>query len=66
MFRPRCIPDEDHESVLKFAHQYACGAHFGHKRTTTKISQSELFWPTLFKDANSWYKSCDHCRRVGN
>ncbi|XP_021832270.1 uncharacterized protein LOC110772166 [Prunus avium] len=62
----RCIPEEEHESVLKFAHQYACGGHFGPKRTAAKILQSGLFWPTLFKDANSWCRSCDRCQRVGN
>ncbi|CAL8084600.1 unnamed protein product [Prunus armeniaca] len=62
----RCIPEEEHESVLKFAHQYACGGHFGPKRTAAKILQSGLFWPTLFRDANSWCRSCDRCQRVGN
>ncbi|CAL2266739.1 unnamed protein product [Prunus armeniaca] len=60
----RCIPEEEHESVLKFAHQYACGGHFGPKRTAAKILQSGLFWPTLFRDANSWCRSCDRCQRV--
>ncbi|CAN6552424.1 unnamed protein product [Malus baccata var. baccata] len=61
-----CIPEEEQNSVLKFAHHYACGGHFGPKRTTTKILQSGLFWPSLFKDANNWCKSCDRCQRVGN
>ncbi|CAN6721058.1 unnamed protein product [Malus baccata var. baccata] len=47
----RCIPEAEHESVIKFAHHFACGGHFGQKRTAEKILQSGLFWPTLFKDA---------------
>ncbi|CAL9025431.1 unnamed protein product [Prunus brigantina] len=56
------FPDEQ----LFFAHHYACGGHFGQKRTTEKILQSWLFWPTLFKDSQNWYKACDRCQRVGN
>ena len=62
----RCIPESEHKSVLKFAHHYACGGHFGPKRTAEKILQSRLFWPSLFKDAKNWCKACDKCQRVGN
>ncbi|CAN6579032.1 unnamed protein product [Malus baccata var. baccata] len=61
-----CIPEAEQESVLKFAHHFACGGHFGQKRTAEKILQSGLFWPTLFKDAHNWCKACDRCQRVGN
>ncbi|KAM1878486.1 hypothetical protein ACFX14_040469 [Malus domestica] len=62
----RCIPEAEQESVIKFAHHFACGGHFGQKRTAEKILQSGLFWPTLFKDAHNWCKACDRCQRVGN
>ncbi|CAN6583699.1 unnamed protein product [Malus baccata var. baccata] len=62
----RCIPEAEYESVIKFAHHFACGGHFGQKRTAEKILQSGLFWPTLFKDAQNWCKACDKCQRVGN
>ncbi|CAN6570892.1 unnamed protein product [Malus baccata var. baccata] len=62
----RCIPEAEQESVLQFAHHFACGGHFGQKRTAEKILQSGLFWPTLFKDAYNWCKACDRCQRVGN
>ncbi|KAI5319291.1 hypothetical protein L3X38_038999 [Prunus dulcis] len=55
----RCIPKAEQESVLKFAHHYACGGHFGQKRTAEKILQSGLFWPTLFRDSQNWCKACD-------
>ncbi|XP_070667562.1 uncharacterized protein [Malus domestica] len=47
----RCVPLEEQESILKFAHHYACGGHFGPRRTVAKILQSSFFWPSLFKDA---------------
>ncbi|BBN69092.1 transposable element gene [Prunus dulcis] len=45
---------------------YACGGHFGPKRTATKVLQSGFFWPTLFKDAYLFCSTCDKCQRVGN
>ncbi|KAM1347280.1 hypothetical protein ACFX2H_036232 [Malus domestica] len=62
----RCIPAEKHESVLMFAHQHACGGHFGGRRTTTKILQSGLYWPSIFKDAHVWCQAYDKCQGVGN
>ncbi|CAN6712804.1 unnamed protein product [Malus baccata var. baccata] len=62
----RCIPEAEQESVLRFAHHFACGGHFGQKRTADQFLQSGLFWPTLFKDAYNWCKVCDRCQRVGN
>ncbi|CAN6585445.1 unnamed protein product [Malus baccata var. baccata] len=62
----RCIPEAEQESVLRFAHHFACGGHFGQKRTAEIFLQSGLFWPTLFKDAYNWCKACDRCQRVGN
>ncbi|XP_071917965.1 uncharacterized protein [Coffea arabica] len=44
----------------------ACGGHFGPKRTARKVLESGFYWPTLFKDAYSFCKSCDKCQRVGN
>ncbi|XP_027169380.1 uncharacterized protein LOC113769101 [Coffea eugenioides] len=44
----------------------ACGGHFGPKRTARKVLESGFYWPTLFKDAYLFCKSCDKCQRVGN
>ncbi|KAL4385313.1 hypothetical protein GQ457_15G017800 [Hibiscus cannabinus] len=43
-----------------------CGGHFGGARTAAKVLQSGFYWPTLFKDAYSYYKACDRCQRTGN
>ena len=53
-------------SILKFCHEYACGGHFGPKRTALKVLNSGFFWPTLFKDAYLFFLTCDTCERVGN
>ncbi|XP_070673392.1 uncharacterized protein [Malus domestica] len=62
----RCVPLEEQESILKFAHHYACGGHFGPRRTAAKILQSGFFLPSLFKDAYLCCQACDKCQRVGN
>ncbi|CAL2280276.1 unnamed protein product [Prunus armeniaca] len=62
----RCLPENEQQSILNFSHSYACGGHFGPKRTADKILQSGFFWPTLFKDAYKYCAACDRCQRVGN
>ncbi|CAM8951464.1 unnamed protein product [Rhodiola kirilowii] len=62
----RCIPDNEIDSVLSFCHDFACGGHFGPRRTARKILDSGFFWPSLSRDANKKCKKCDRCQRVGN
>ena len=35
-------------------------------RTTHKILQPGIYWPTLFKDFSKWVKHCDRYQRMGN
>jgi hypothetical protein len=62
----KCVPDCDFESVLSFCHSLECGGHFGAQRTSHKVLQSGLYWPTLYKDAHSIVKSCANCQKTGN
>ncbi|CAM8953819.1 unnamed protein product [Rhodiola kirilowii] len=62
----RCIPDNEIASVISFCHEFACGGHFGPRRTARKILDSGFFWPSIFKDAYEKCKKCDRCQRVGN
>ncbi|KAJ8761292.1 hypothetical protein K2173_001348 [Erythroxylum novogranatense] len=62
----RCVPKSESSSILAFCHSYACGGHFGVKRTAQKVLESGFYWPTLFKDAYTFCKSCDRCQRSGN
>ncbi|XP_075111637.1 uncharacterized protein LOC142181892 [Nicotiana tabacum] len=62
----RCIPKQDQPSVLQTCHASPYGGHFGGVRTAAKVLESGLYWPTLFKDAHAWVKSCDECQRMGN
>ena len=44
----RCLPEDEHQSVLTFCHELACGGHFGPRKTAEKVLQSGFYWPTLF------------------
>ncbi|XP_074311480.1 uncharacterized protein LOC141647254 [Silene latifolia] len=62
----RCVPDTEIVSILRFIHEYACGGHFGAKKTSRKVLESGFFWPTLFRDAHAIVKTCDRCQRLDN
>lgn len=61
----RCVPDCEFLSILTFCHSYACGGHFGPKRTARKVLESGFYWPSIFKDAYDMYKAYDSCQRTG-
>nr|GEW05073.1 hypothetical protein [Tanacetum cinerariifolium] len=61
----RCVPDYEHTDMLAHCHFYACGGHFGATKTGHKVLQSGFFWPTIFKDAQSFLKTCTRCQQVG-
>ncbi|KAL4289997.1 hypothetical protein GQ457_14G014470 [Hibiscus cannabinus] len=54
----------DDQQILEQCHSAPYGGHFGGKRTTTKVLQSGLYWPTLHKDAQAFYQQCDRCQRT--
>ncbi|XP_026435149.1 uncharacterized protein LOC113332866 [Papaver somniferum] len=63
---PWCVLESEFQSILNFCHSYACGGHFGAKRTALKVLESGFYWPTLFKDAYLFCKACDRGQRTGN
>ncbi|KAJ8768856.1 hypothetical protein K2173_023851 [Erythroxylum novogranatense] len=62
----RCIPAEEMFSVLHHCHSREVGGHYGASSTAHKVLKCGFYWPTLFKDAFTFVKSCDRCQRVGN
>ncbi|KAA3473721.1 retroelement pol polyprotein-like [Gossypium australe] len=62
----RCVAKDKIPKILYHCHSAPSGGHFGGTRTTAKVLQAGFFWPTLFKDAYAYVKSCDRCQRVGN
>ncbi|KAH9680863.1 hypothetical protein KPL71_026717 [Citrus sinensis] len=55
----RCVPESEIQNILSFCHEQACGGHFSAKKTATKVLQCGFYWPTIFRDAYTFYSSCD-------
>lgn len=62
----KCVVEEEQRDILKACHDSEYGGHFSGNRTAAKVLQSRLYWPTMFKDAQSIVKECDRCQRTGN
>ncbi|CAN6716285.1 unnamed protein product [Malus baccata var. baccata] len=62
----RCVHDSEFRSILSFCHTYACGGHFGTQRTALKVLRCGFYWPSIFKDARTFFLTCDKCQRMGN
>ena len=58
------MPEEEQRSVISFCHELACGGHFGPRKTTEKVLQSEFYWPTLSKDSFHFCNSCANCQKT--
>ncbi|XP_042987199.1 uncharacterized protein LOC122315389, partial [Carya illinoinensis] len=61
----KCVPNDEISGVLNFFHTEACGGHFSAHKTVAKILQSGFYWPTMFKDAFSFCKTCEPCQKLG-
>ena len=62
----RCVDNQEIPSILAFCHSFACGGHFGPKRTARKILECGLYWPTLFRDAYMACKACENFQKTSN
>ena len=61
----RCVRQDEILDILKACHDEPCGGHFADKRTAYKILNLGYYWPTIFKDAKRYVRSCDTCQRMG-
>ncbi|XP_073137226.1 uncharacterized protein [Henckelia pumila] len=61
----RCVSASEVIPILTFCHSYACGGHFGAKRTARKILDCGFFWPSIFRDAYMFCKSCAQFQKTG-
>ena len=57
----RCIREDEVIDIFKACHDEPCGGHFADKRTTYKVLRLGYYWPTLFRDAKKYVRSCDSC-----
>jgi hypothetical protein len=57
----RCVPESEFHSILTFCHSLAYEGHFSAKKTAAKVLQCGFTWPTLFKDAYDFCRTCERC-----
>jgi len=62
----RCIPEFEVPKILERCHASPYGGHFMGNKTALKVLEAGFYWPTLFKDAHNFAKSCDACQKTGN
>ena len=58
----RCVSEKEGLDILKHCHEGLTGGHHGPSYTAKKVFDSGFYWPTVFKDAHSFVKSCDACQ----
>jgi hypothetical protein len=61
----RCVREDEVPDILRNFHDGPCGGHFSDKCTTYKVLHSGYYWPSIFKDAAKYVRSCDSCQRIG-
>jgi hypothetical protein len=61
----RCVREDEVFDILKACHDEPCGGHFVDKRTTYKVLHLGYYWPTLFRDAKKYVRSCDSFQWMG-
>ena len=58
----RCVLEHEINNIMHESHYEPIGGHFQEERTTKKIQQSGLWWPTLHKDCKNFVGQCDRCQ----
>jgi hypothetical protein len=59
----RCLEKQEFDKVLKDMHDGPTGVHLSGDTTTHKLLRAGYYWPTLFKDAHAYSRSCDACQK---
>nr|GEY47847.1 reverse transcriptase domain-containing protein [Tanacetum cinerariifolium] len=61
----RCVHGQEAIDILKAFHHKPTGGHHGPNYTTKKVFDFGFYWPTIYRDAQDFVKSCDACQRQG-
>nr|GFB24964.1 reverse transcriptase domain-containing protein [Tanacetum cinerariifolium] len=61
----RCVHGKEALNILEACHNGPTGGHHGANLTAKKIFDAGFFWPTIYKDAHEFVKTCDSCQGQG-
>nr|GEU67679.1 hypothetical protein [Tanacetum cinerariifolium] len=61
----RCVHGLETRKILYECHHGPTGGHYGPSITAKKVSDAGLYWPTIFKEAQTLVQNYDACQRSG-
>ncbi|GKB56258.1 reverse transcriptase domain-containing protein, partial [Tanacetum coccineum] len=61
----RCVFGQEALEILKACHEGPTGGHHSANITARKVFDAGFYWPTIYKDAYEFVKTCDACQRQG-
>ncbi|GJV99958.1 reverse transcriptase domain-containing protein [Tanacetum coccineum] len=61
----RCVDGKEALEILEACHSGPTGGHYGANFTAKKVFDAGFFWPTIYKDAFEFVKTCDACQKQG-
>jgi hypothetical protein len=59
-----CLERQDVDNFLKDIHDGPFSGHFSGDTMAHKVLRVGYYWPTLFKDAHAYSRSCETCQKV--
>ena len=61
----RCVHGTEAYDILTACHNGPTGGYYGATYTARKVFDSGFYWPTIYRDAHAFVKSCDACQKQG-
>ena len=55
----RCVFGSEYHSILRLCHEGPTGGHYGAAYTTKRVSDAGFYWPTIFRNAHEYVRSCE-------
>ncbi|GKF14135.1 putative nucleotidyltransferase, ribonuclease H [Tanacetum coccineum] len=62
----RCVFGQEAKQILHHCHHGPASGHPRANVTARKVFKCVFYWPTVYKDAHEFVKTCDACQRAGN
>jgi hypothetical protein len=59
-----CVMEHERSIVLAESHEGIVGGNYARNPTTQKVFHVGLWWPTVYKDAKEYCRTCDAFQRV--
>ncbi|GJZ56532.1 reverse transcriptase domain-containing protein [Tanacetum coccineum] len=61
----RCVHGQEALEIFKACHEGPTGGHHSANLTARKVFDAGFFWPTIYRDAHTMFKTYDTCQRQG-